>query len=95
MLRECSDCLEIINNAGMSLGRLLRVQGKERMLSQVSNKSISPIFETIELSRRGPCCNSTLIEDSKSLAPDVNCTVWLWLAVKEGNRQYPTHVLSL
>lgn len=53
-LRECSDCLEIINNAGLSLSRLLRVQGKERMLSQVSNKSIAPIFKTIELSKKGP-----------------------------------------
>ncbi len=38
-LWECSGCQKLIYNAGLSLSRLLRVQGKERMLSQVSNKS--------------------------------------------------------
>ena len=39
-LWECSGCQELIYNAGLSLSRLLRVQGKERMLSQISNKSV-------------------------------------------------------
>lgn len=76
-LRECSDCLEIINNARLSLSRLLRVLGKERMLSQVSNKSIT-----------GLCCNSTQREDCRSWAADMSCILWLLLAVKTVNILY-------
>lgn len=49
VLWECSGCQKLIYNAGLSLSRLLRVQGKERMLSQVSNKSVPSTAETIEL----------------------------------------------
>lgn len=42
VLWECGGCQELIYNACLSLSRLLRVQGKERMLSQVSNKSFLP-----------------------------------------------------
>lgn len=53
-LWECSGCQKLIYNAGLSLSRLLRVQGKERMLSQVSNKSVPSTVETIELFEKGP-----------------------------------------
>lgn len=53
-LWECSGCQKLIHNAGAALSRLLRVQGKERMLSQVSNKSVPSTGPVNRAAPQGP-----------------------------------------